>query len=80
MPKDLTIPARKNRIIVLEEMNFVWDKHQLNELSEMWADGESIEGIAEHFDRDPDEILLALIHIAREDKITARRTGLKGDR
>ena len=79
MPKDLTVKARKKRVIVLEDLNFVWDAPELSELSVMWIDGVSVEEIAEHFDRDPDEVVLAIMHLAREDKITARKSGLKGD-
>ncbi|MBO0959543.1 hypothetical protein J1P26_07325 [Neobacillus sp. MM2021_6] len=79
MPIDLTIAARKNRIIVLEELNYVWDKHELKELTTMWTSGVSVEEISRHFDRDPDEVILAIMHLAREDKIAARATGLRGE-
>jgi hypothetical protein len=83
MLQGVTIPtrkARKNRVIILEDMNFIWDTPELETVVAMWTSGESVEGIAEHIDRDPDEILLALIHLARDDKIAARKLGLKGDR
>jgi hypothetical protein len=70
---------RKNRIIVLEDLDFVWDSWELKELSQMWEKGIHVVNIAEHFDRDPDEVLLALIHLAREDKIDRREGGLKGE-
>jgi hypothetical protein len=45
----------------------------------MWTRGTSVDIIARHFERDPDEVLIALIHLAREDKIKARKSGLKGE-
>jgi hypothetical protein len=44
MLQGVTIPtrkARKNRVIVLEEMNFVWDKPELEEMAQMWESGSS---------------------------------------
>jgi dimeric dUTPase (all-alpha-NTP-PPase superfamily) len=81
MPKDLTIPARKKRVIVLEEMNFVWDEPELEEMAQMWESGSSVFQIAKHFKReDPDEVILAVMHLARKEKIAARESGLNGER
>lgn len=73
---DKPIEPRKNRVIVLEDLNFVWDGSELYALRKLWNKGRSIEHISDHFHRDPDEILLALIHLAREDRIEARKGGL----
>jgi hypothetical protein len=45
----------------------------------MWKRGASCERMAAHFERDPDEVLLALMHLARDDKIGSRKRGLKGE-
>ncbi len=66
------------RIIVLEDLNFFWNEEELEDLSFKWAEGISINEIGVYFDRDPDEVLVAIIHLAREDKITARKGGLEG--
>jgi hypothetical protein len=71
--------ARKNRVVVCEDMDFVWDQPELRELTTMWTRGTSVEIIARRFERDPDEVLIALIHLARADKIKARKSGLKGE-
>lgn len=68
--------SRMNRIIVLENLNFIWDRSELIEIKRMWKKDVSMIAIAEHFKRDPDEVLLALIHLAREDKINRRKGGL----
>jgi hypothetical protein len=68
--------SRKKRVIVCEEMNFVWDEPELKEIIEMWSEGADVRVIAKRFERDPDEVLFALIHLARKKKITRRKGGL----
>lgn len=70
------INARKNRVIVCEELNFLWDEDELFDISCMWNDGLSVMYIADYFKKDTDEILIALIHLARNDKINRRKGGL----
>jgi hypothetical protein len=67
---------RKNRVVVLEDLNFIWDEEELFDITCMWNDGLSVLYIANYFDRDPDEIILALIHLAREERITQRVGGM----
>jgi hypothetical protein len=69
---------RINRQIVLEDLNFLWDRPELRELVQMWNKKFSVLQMAEYFERDPDEILLALIHLARTDRIKKRKGGLFG--
>lgn len=71
--------APLNRVCVLEDLDFFWDNPELKVMKKMWLKGFSVLDIANHFDRDPDEVILALMHLARKDKITARKTGLKGE-
>jgi hypothetical protein len=71
--------ARLNRVCVLEDLNFYWDEPELKKMRTMWKRGAGVERIAVHFARDPDEAVLALMHLAREDKIGARKRGLKGE-
>lgn len=68
--------SRKKRVIVCEELNFVWDAPELKEMAGLWEKNADVWLIAKHFDRDPDEVLFALIHLARNDKITRRSGGL----
>lgn len=69
---------RKNRIIVLESLNFLWDDPELKEIADMWEQEVSICSMGEHFNRDPDEVLLAVIHLARKGRISKRKSGLGG--
>lgn len=70
--------AKINRVIVLEEMDFIWDSKDLFELRKMWNKDYGIKYMAEYFDRDPDEIMIAIIHLAKEKRIEVRRNGLIG--
>ncbi|MGM0903090.1 MAG: hypothetical protein ACQEXB_18575 [Bacillota bacterium] len=70
--------ARKCRVIVLEDLDFVWDEEELEDIAFCWQEGMSVRAIANRFKRDPDEILLALIHLAREERIKQREKGLMG--
>jgi hypothetical protein len=72
------LKPRKNRVIVLEGLNFFWDEPELDEIATLWEEEFSMKYISDYFERDPDEVLLALIHLARNDKITQRRSGLLG--
>jgi hypothetical protein len=67
---------RKNRIIVLEDLNFMWDEEELFDIECLWNDGSSIMYISNYFDRDPDEVILAIMHLAKEDRIVRRKGGL----
>lgn len=69
---------RKKRVIVLEEMDFVWCQSELNEVSRMWREGCSVQSIGEVLERDPDEVLLAIIHLAKSGFVKSRKQGLGG--
>jgi hypothetical protein len=77
--KTLSRKARQNRVCVCEDLDFWWDEPELKLIAKMWKRGHGPKRIAAYFERDPDEIVIALIHLAREEKIIARKTGLKGE-
>lgn len=69
--------AWKKLKIVCEELNFFWEESDLNKLAELWNEGMSPRKMAAYFDRDdPDEILFAIIQLARDEKINQRTGGL----
>lgn len=70
---------RKNRVVILEDVDFIWDDPELREMSKMWESEVSVKDIATHFKRDADEVLLALIHLARHYRIKSRISGLRGN-
>lgn len=69
--------SRKKRIIVLENLDFLWDEPELNCLAELWKENKSLSEMSEHFNkRDAEEVLCALLHLARNGRIVAREWGL----
>jgi NTP pyrophosphatase (non-canonical NTP hydrolase) len=74
------VPARKNRVLVCEGLDFWWDEPELDVIVKMWKGGLSIKQMADRFERDPDEVLLAIIHLAREDLIKSKLGGAFGMR
>jgi hypothetical protein len=67
---------RMNRVIILENLNFFFDESELNEIKKMWKSNLSVNYMSDYLERDPDEIILAIIHLAREDRISPRRGGI----
>lgn len=62
--------ARSDRkITVLEDCNFEFFESDLIEISKQFRDYRDIEPIAEWMNRDPDEIILAVIHLAKSKKL-----------
>ncbi|WP_445506727.1 hypothetical protein [Niallia sp. 03190] len=58
---------------VLEDVNsWQWYESDLELLTKMWKENVSIREMAKFFRRDPDECLLACIHLARKSKIKNR--------
>jgi hypothetical protein len=63
-------------IVVLEHLDFLYDWSELRELGVIWERGLSIKYAAKYFNRPVAEIMLAIIHLARIEKIKRRRGGL----
>ena len=61
---------RRNIKLVLEGLDFTWDEDELKQLAWMNDEGYSIQEMNQIFKReDPDEIFLALFHLARIGRI-----------
>lgn len=75
---DFLREPRQNRVIVCEELDFTWERKELNKLARMWKKGQSILEMAVEVERDPDEVLIALIHLAKKNKVEKREGGLFG--
>lgn len=70
--------SRRKTIIALEELNFVWCDDEATEVADMWRMGIPIDLIADNFARDPDEVAILLMHLARRGRIKARPGGVFG--
>lgn len=63
-------------IILCEHLDFLWDWSELRELCTVWERELSMKYAANYFERPVAEIMIAIIHLARIDKIKRRRGGL----
>jgi len=62
--------SRQNLVVILEDLDFIWDEKDLIRLREMYADGANIWQMNEVFQRENElEILLALIHLWKKGRI-----------
>jgi hypothetical protein len=70
--EDFFREPRMNRVIVLDSLNYVWHREDLKRLKRMKAKGLAVEEMVYEFDRDPDEVLLALLHLKTSEDIRYR--------
>ena len=62
--------SRQKVVVILEDLDFVWDEKDLIRLREMYADGANIWQMNEVFQWENElEILLALIHLWKKGRI-----------
>lgn len=66
--------------IACEDLDFSWYHDELQFVIEAWGKGLSIFEIAEELQRDPDEVLILLVDLARKERIGKRRGGIFGER
>lgn len=64
--------------IALEDMDMDWSSEDVEQFISLWDKGISISSIAEHFNRDSDEVAILVIDQARKERI-APREGLGSD-
>ncbi len=70
--------VKRKEIIILEDLNFGWARAQMTEFRQLWGLGQSIPKIAKYFGRQDDEVLLLMIHEARQGNVSARPGGIFG--
>jgi hypothetical protein len=70
---------QRNDYIALEELDFTWNRQEVREFDELWNAGYSLEYIAEHFDRDVDEVAILAMDLAIKGKIGRRPGGVFGN-
>lgn len=72
MSRYVALKPRKIRgelVCLNEDLEQMFGEIDLEEIAQMWNDGKSEYEIAKVFKCDPDEIFLALFHLARRDKL-----------
>jgi len=67
---------RRNLYIALEELDMLWDEDEVAQVKEAWNNNESVFAIGEKMQRDPDEVALLIMDLARKGAIGKRALGL----
>lgn len=67
---------RRNLYIALEELDMFWDEDEVRQVKEAWDKNESVFAIAKRMERDPDEVAVLLMDLARKGRIEKRVMGL----
>ncbi len=65
--------------IACEDMDLSWYPSEVRQVIEDWEAGVPLWEIAEKLKRDPDEVAVLLIDLARRGAIRKRRGGVYGD-
>ena len=68
---------RRNIYIACEDMDFTWDERQVYAVAEMYRKGATVYEIASDpgIDRDPDEVAILIMDLARQDVIKPKDFG-----
>lgn len=64
--------------IALQDLDFSWYPWEVEKVRELWAQGKSVPRIAKIMERDPDEVTLLIMSLARERRISPRPGGAVG--
>jgi len=65
--------------IALEDADFSWYPQDVEKVRRLWAEGKSVYQISKAFDnRDPDEVTLLIMDLARRQRISKRPGGAIG--
>ncbi|UOQ43377.1 hypothetical protein MUN89_15815 [Halobacillus salinarum] len=63
------LPKTSDHEFLLEDLELTFNKRQLQHIRRAWNWGIGLEKIASRYKRDPDEVFLALFHLARKGQI-----------
>jgi hypothetical protein len=64
--------------IALQDLDFSWYPWEVEKVRELWTQGKSVPRIGKIMDRDPDEVTLLIMSLAREKRISPRPGGALG--
>lgn len=64
--------------IALQDLDFSWYPREVEKVRELWAQGKSVRKIGKIMERDPDEVTLLIMSLARERRISPRPGGAIG--
>ena len=77
------LQPKKQLVIILDNLDFSWFPWEIDQALDLWDSGMSLPEMAERLrpGRDDDsqyEVMLLLLHLARQEKITPRLGGIWG--
>ena len=65
-------------VIVLEDVDFIWYDRDIQKVKQWWVEGKSIWWMGEKLKRNPDEVALLIMDMARRHLIQYRSGGAYG--
>lgn len=68
----------EEKLIVLEELDFSWDKKKVENVIALWNQGLSLLDISKNVDRSSQETFLLLFDLSIKEKIKKRKGALFG--
>lgn len=69
----------KDIIIILDDIEFAWNKSDIEKVIKLWKYGISFKEIVKRINRDGDEVFLLLLHLSRKGQIKKRKNYLLGE-
>lgn len=71
---------RQKIYLALEELNFVWCEAEVSQVIDLWEQGLNIWDISKAMKRDPDEVTILIMDLARKERIIPRPVEAVGRR
>jgi hypothetical protein len=69
----------KNKIIILEGFDFMWDIKKIDEVIELWNNGTPLQEMVCKAKRREEELFLLLLHLSLKGRIKKRGRGIWGN-
>lgn len=60
-------------MIILEDVDFAWEREDINKVTKMWNGGIYVPDIAKNINRPTEEVFLLLMHLGRQGRIKQRK-------
>ena len=74
----LKLRPRTQLTVLLDQLDLTATPNELRTVREAWQSGDSVGDMAERLQRDPDEVALMIMHMARQLRIGPRPGGAYG--
>lgn len=68
-----------NKIIVCEDLDFMWSLTDIKRIKQMWEQGMSVDDMSQSVSRDSDEVAILIMHLFRHEEIAERPGGARGN-